>query len=179
MANEKISAMTLAPFVNNADTIPIVVSGANNKTTRAEILTAGTDGHIVLKGASGAQARMEDDLGGSVVVCDNPSVSILGETVILTGGFGGSSSFIMGVGGNVESVCDGSSEFYFHDPTFATEFKISAFTGIISATSVNGFRCNPNNIATPFWATPAPIWLDDIINRLALAVSTMLGTPIP
>ena len=50
MADEKISEMTAATVVNDADMIPIVQSGANKRATRPMLLTAESGEDIALTG---------------------------------------------------------------------------------------------------------------------------------
>jgi hypothetical protein len=49
MANEKISAMTAATTVHNADLLPIVQSGANKKATRDLLLAAPAGENLLMQ----------------------------------------------------------------------------------------------------------------------------------
>lgn len=76
MADTKISAMSVAPDVGNADVVPIVSAGANEKATRAQLLTAKTGEDISLVGAA-TQSVLMTDAGGTAVVVILPNKAIV------------------------------------------------------------------------------------------------------
>lgn len=84
MADEKISAMTSATSVANADVAPIVQGGANFKATRALFLTAGAGEDIILRSASGQGAALLSDDGlYTVSVVDGSLAFVGGPKVVI------------------------------------------------------------------------------------------------
>ena len=67
MADTKISAMTAATDCDNADVLPIVQAGVNNKITRAILLTAKTAQAICLQGGLTGKVQMRGQ-GGTALI---------------------------------------------------------------------------------------------------------------
>lgn len=77
MASEKISEMTAASSVANADEVPILQGGVNKRATRAFLLTGADGEEIVLKAGDGEKVRITNHDGScAIVLNDDGSVNL-------------------------------------------------------------------------------------------------------
>jgi hypothetical protein len=170
MADEKISAMPAASFMANADDMPILRLGANNKISRNLFMVAGPAeaaawqnssggwvglniaGNALVTAAAGASATMSNNaLSGQVTV--NVSGAVNGVAAM-----GQTMSFMMGMAGFMINAAG-------HTSLLDTS-GASCFVTFV-ATGAGNWMGVPNNLATA-------------IDRLAAAlVARTAGGPIP
>jgi len=68
MADTKITAMAAAAEVANADVVPLVSAGTNEKATRAQLLTGAATEIIELVASAGQLVQLRDSTGSAVVL---------------------------------------------------------------------------------------------------------------
>ncbi len=170
MADTKISAMTVATAVINADLIPIVSAGANFSATKQLLLSGTPTEEIALQPGVGGNACfgipgsltniiLDDALGQMDMITDNALNITAGTTLTLIGTTGGvvcvanytpAAGPFIGVPGTVQGNLD----------TIWAALVYSA--------------AGPLN-----WNMSPPITYFAAIDRLAAAVAGLLGTAIP
>lgn len=179
MADQKISDMTAATSVGNADLVPIVQSGLNKKATREQLLTSDPMGGIVLVALGGGT------FGGT---------TIGGETAFQ----GDASGFILtapyfsynwgpGYNSNYTGTSDGGWYLSFETDTTCQVFDNSARVLLsldsllekITITANLGVFVTYIASVPSDWATSPPADMNTAINRLASAVRILRGSPIP
>jgi hypothetical protein len=155
MASEKISAMPSATEVGNTDVVPVVQSGANKKSTRLLLLTAGSGEEIALNAAAGQFAGIQAG-SFSIMLRDDGFLNI-----------------IIG-GANIQ--CDGSGNLTIRGTAVTLNATSGAFIieqGTGQNISVQFNTANPGN-----W-TSAPNDLASAVDRIAAALVSFTGSPIP
>lgn len=180
MADTKISAMTPAAEVKNADVYPIVSGGANFNATKAQMLIGAAGEQIVIQGAGGQNITIVSALGvGNIVVDDAAGVLISSSiSASLQSGaganftfcgctFGVSAGMSCGNGVKVKIEIVGAGFIQLNGPTNALTI------GGFGAASYQYFMGNPFN-----WMVPA-LTLENAIDRLAVQVAALIGGPIP
>jgi len=178
MADEKISALTAATSWANADITVIVQGGADKKITKSLILTAGAGEDIALK-ADGAHASALVSADGNTQI----GVANGGGAMSSDGGF-----FIHSlVGTTDETFGNGTTGWEFQTDR---GFTVKNFAGG-SGTMVQSMSANTWTVSgftsvflqvvltNHVWATGDPPDAATAIDRLAAAVSGLLGGNIP
>lgn len=156
MPDEKISQMSAASEVFDADSVPIIQSGSNKKATRALLLTGSNNAPIYLVASSGQFVGLKAG-NYSIYVRDDGFIALEGQ---------GTSLQIDG-SGNV--TLRGAS------------LTLTTTTGLISLGQGIGGSVNvgytPSDLS--IWLTTSPPDLATAVNRLAAAVAGLLGGGIP
>ena len=166
--SQKISAMTAATAVLNADVLPIVSAGANFKVGRQLFLTDGAAAGIGMFGTGGAV--IDIDTAGS---CQMSASA--GETASMSTAAGSSVAIVDGTGialntaaGEVFGLtCQGAS------------FQIDAAGGIsLQPLAGQNLFIGYTPITSGDWAgDPTSVW--EALDRIAAVVSVGGATPIP
>lgn len=156
MANEKISQMTAAAAVTDADLVPIVQAGSNMAATRAQLLTGSNNAVIYLVAASGQFVGIK--AGAYLIqVRDDGSINLEGQGASLQ--------------------IDGSGNVLLRGQALT----LNAQTGLMSlGQNIGGsvqVQYTPASLSD--WATTSPPDLATAIDRIAAAVVGLLGSPIP
>jgi len=179
MADEKISAMTSATFVDNSDVLPIVQGGANFKATKELILTAHAGEPLTLKGSASHYVVMVSDALDALCQVGDGNVQILAPAVLVQGGPFGQGSLAIGTGGDVTLTIPDGQIMLFTDQGGNNFINIDSTAGTVNIAPNNGFDGNIGNISGTSWSGGAPAHLSDCVNRLAVALAGLLGTTIP
>jgi hypothetical protein len=168
--SEKISAMTPATDCNNADVIPAVQAGANVKMTRDAFLTAVGVEFLTLTGAGG-DSSIVLGVGGQLALAFGSA-----------GGFGLSDetqTYIIAVN-PVPFIIQADRLIQINNTTSGASIAIDAGGGDISIITGGGQSVviSYTSLVPAAWAG-APADLANAVDRLASAVSGLLGTGIP
>lgn len=157
MANEKISAMTTASQVANADIVPIVQGAANKKATRTVLLTGAAGEDIVIQGSTGQSVKLLSADGQTEVwIRDDGFIYLRNLNTFLQ---------ILGNG----------------DTDFDSGGRLNLHANGTMAISCNSG--NPNVLYNPGnptdWSGSPPTDVATALDRIASALVTVLGGPIP
>jgi len=181
MADEKISAMTAASQMANADVMPIVQGGANLKATKLQLLT----------GASGEDLTLTAHASQSIVLQGPASDPVFALPPSAPAHLHTNNGFFFGNAAESAGLYyDGSSDMGFVTPNGPWTISITGGTsisfvcdtnaGTIYAGASHGFNCDLSGLTSGNWATSPPPDLVTFINRIATKVKALNGgTPIP
>jgi hypothetical protein len=181
MADTKISAMTAATSVLNADEVPIVHAGVNFRTSRALLLVAGAAENIELLGSAGQAVHVAGfGLNGLLNIGVGGVVELSGVFVGLQAGPGGATNISLLSNGDIDIVTAPTRLIQIGDSGGLNLINIQ--TGgappfqIISTQSVfvTYVAANPLN-----WVGGSPTDFAAAIDRIATAVAGLLAGPIP
>lgn len=178
MADMKISAMTGASEVGNADDIPIVAGGANFKATRDQLLSAATGEHIFVTGVAGFTAGLQDSTTNNQINVSG-SVGIMScDTSIVTGGPTRTTGIECDALDNINITLKDLATLFISDVGGNNFIIMDTNTGTLNIQMNTGMDGSITNLVAGNWAG-TPGQLSDSFNRLAAAVAGLLGTPIP
>lgn len=184
MPDLKISQMSPAAVVFDADLLAIVQGGANFNCTRGQILVAGTGEDISLSSANAAISV--EDVGQVDVLVKVGQPLNLGDS--------GANQIAQDGSGNTSIIAATSIELRTSLPP--AQVNLDNVNGILFACAGGTIQLTNTGqvvlqsvtvptlvsyppIAPSFWAGSPPIWLNDAIDRIAAVVSAGGSVPIP
>jgi hypothetical protein len=179
MADTKISAMTSAATVLNADQIPIVTGGVNKRASKSAILSAAPGEPITIQGVAGQDSSLRNAGGTAVIYVTSAAVAnVLGAN----GFFIGWPGFAVGIGldglGAIHIVPQFGAQVVIAYPAVSVGGTFDTSTGQIVFVASNGMTCPYLDGTGGAWAF-APAHYNLAINRLAIALAGLLGGPVP
>jgi len=179
MADTKISAMSVAGIVEDADILPIVGGGVNAACTRPIFLTSGLATNIGLTTSPGMTSFVTVDSGDSIIECkDNGEIEIhfaagLDMTHAVNGG-----GMLVDAAGGVTIVPGGGNPVVIGGASDAT-LTLDEAAGTAFLNCSNGFQYTLQNQSATHWAG-VPSDNEDAWQRIAAAVYALRGnSPIP
>lgn len=177
MADTKISAMTAATFVLNADVVPIVQGGVNLKSSRALFLTGSATEDIQLKGASGQKAQIVPDDGNALIeTLDGGLVNIRALTTLdVFSSDGVTTGEVIWDPTGVFVVTDGSGGIWLGDPGFAVGMTLDPVGGNFILTGFTSYLFDYIAGTPTDWSGAAPTDLFTAIDRCATLLKTLNG----
>ena len=180
MADLKISAMTPATALMDADILPIIQGGANFSITKTLLLTGGVGEPQLLQAAAGQAVQMGGNDGFSQVIIDagnSGGISVAGDASItsFTSGTTISAEFS---GLALIEVMNGA-QFIARDVANVTFILMDTFAAQVNITAANGVfityvPSNPGN-----WPTGVPSVINAALDQLASAIFTLSGGTLP
>ncbi len=182
MADQKISDMTAATEVMNADEVPIVQAGMGNlKAVRGQLLTGASGEDISLTSSTGQQSQLTTDgADAGVNAVDGGNLEVFGDSVTV-----GDLPFTIGFQrvGNTVTIKTNSASGAFIDihNGGTSQLFMDMNTGFISWTGPAGmdFTIDPT-LTAGNWAGGLPVNFTDFFERIAAKVKALNGgTPIP
>lgn len=182
MPDTKISAMPSAASVLNADLVPIVQAGINDKATKALLLTGGAGEDIIIVASSLKKAAMQNNAGSCFVWCnDNGSVLTTGnQGAQLADSFAGA-RFNITAANNMEMICPTVGKTYTIGCSIRNKMVLDDTTlpGAFTLTCA-GPVFIPYTPGAPLnWALPVPPDIWTALDRIAAAiVARTVGGPI-
>jgi hypothetical protein len=181
MPDTKISAMTAAASILDADLVPIVQGGVNKKATKQQVLMGGAGEDIALQGSAGQAAKLVNAAGSSgvFVTAAGAVTDSFGTTYQLVGNVMGTFLSISAAG-QVTFSDAGMGQTMAWGVAGAAVLSISGPAQTASLIATNGVFINFVDNGAGNWATTPPNNWQTAIYRLAAQVQALsLGVPIP
>jgi len=177
MADLKITEMTVATEMNNADILPIVAAAANFSISKTLFLTGAPGEDIVIQGATGQHAALQGTDIQTIVHCTDDAVGISAEaTVVISVATPASNNSINVDDSAIYLLAGTDATIYLASQGLSAGSTIMNFAAdVMSITGWGTVNYQLTGLTAADWATSVPATLTIAMNRMSAKVKALNG----